>query len=200
MAAVGKVTTGFSKPYVANYTASNGAVTYSNAQLLARGVEVSIEPESSDASNFYADNIVAETIGGQFTGGTVTLTVDGLLQDAEILIQGLPTAGEDGFVAYNNQQNAPYLGLGFIVRSMSDGVTYYTPVVLAKVVFNPNTVEAATQEDEIDWQTSELEATIMRDDTALQNWKFVGTDYTTEAAAEAALQTKLGGTSPIVTA
>lgn len=190
--AAGKVVTGFSKPYVANYAHENGNVTYTNPTILARGVEVSIEAESSDASNFYADNIVAETIGGMFTGGTLTYTVDGLKAAAEKLIQGLPTAGSDGFMAYNNEQSAPYLGTGFIVRSMSGGNTYYTPYVLAKVQFSPITTNAATQGDTIEFQTQELTATIMRDDTSVQNWKFVGEDYDTEADAEAALKTKLG--------
>ena len=194
MSAAGKVCTGFSNPYIAKYAASQGTVTYSDAQKLARGVEVSIEAESSDASNFYADNIVAETVAGQFTSGTLTLTVDGLFQAAEKLIQGLPTAGADDFVAYNNSQAAPYLGVGFIVRYLSDGVTYYTPIVLPKVVFKPQTLEAATQEDEVDFQTQELEATILRDDTSDMNWKFVGKDYSTESAALTALQTKLGVT------
>lgn len=193
MSAIGKVTTGFSKPYVAKYTASGESVSYTNLQKLARGVEVSIEPETSDASNFYADNIVAESIGAQFTGGTATITVDGLLQDAEKFIQGLPTAGEDGFIAYDNTQDAPKLGFGFIVRSMSGGTTYYTPVVLTKIVFDPLGNAAKTQEDAVDWQTQELKATIMRDDTSKQTWKFVGTDYTTESAAENALIVKLGG-------
>ena len=96
MAAAGKVTIGFSKPYVALYSESGGTVTYSSGQLLARGVSVSVESDSSDNNNFYADNIVAETDAGSFTGGTATLTVDGLLQDAEKLVQGLPTADEIG--------------------------------------------------------------------------------------------------------
>lgn len=191
MAAAGKVCTGFSKPYVAKYAAAGGTVTYSDAQVLARGVEVSLEVESGDANNFYADNIAAETIAGAFTSGTLTLTVDGLLQDAEALILGLDTAGADGFVGYGDN-NAPYLGVGFIVRYMSDGVTYYTPVVVAKCVFNTPTLEAATQEDEIDWQTQELTATVLRDDSTDRIWKWVGTDYNTESAAVDALETKLG--------
>ena len=187
----GKVCTGFSKPVVAVYSATNNVVTYSDGQYLARGVEVSIEPEVSDATNFYADNIVAETIGGQFTGGTVTLTVDGLFQDAEKLIQGLPAADTDGWLAYNKDQSAPNMGLGFIVRSISAGVTHYTPIVLPKVVFSPFTSEAATQEEDVEFQTQELEATIMRDDTADMNWKFVGQDYATEALALSALMEKL---------
>lgn len=192
--AAGKVITGFSKPYVATYTATEGVLTYSDAQVLARGVDVSISPESADDNNFYADNVLAESASGTFTGGEVTLTVDGLLIAAERFIMGLPATGEDGWTAYGDDQNAPNVGLGFIVRYMSDGVTTFVPVVLAKVKFNQIALEAATQEEEIDWQTTELTATIMRGEDTNHNWKFIGADAATEAAAEAALKAKLGVT------
>ena len=80
--AAGRVCTGFSLPYVAKYAASGGTITYSDGQKLARGVSVSIEPESSDDNNFYADNILAESAGTTFTGGDLNLTVDGLLAAA----------------------------------------------------------------------------------------------------------------------
>lgn len=192
MSAIGKVCTGFSKPYVAKYAASNGAVTYSDGQLLARGVEVSIEPDSSDANNFYADNIVAETVAGQFNGGTATLTVDGLLQDAEQLIAGLNAAGTDGFINYDRNQSTPFVGLGFIVRYLSGSVTYYTPVILTKAVLNPQSLSAATQEDEIEFQTQELQFAISRDDTSNGTWKKVGGELASESAAEAAIKTFFG--------
>lgn len=190
--AAGKVITGFSLPYVAKYAANEGTVTYSNGMKLARGVEVAISPESTDDNNFYADNVLAESDSGRFTGGEVTLTVDGLLTEAERLIMGLPEADAQGWMAYGDDQNTPELGVGFIVRYMSDGVTTYVPVVLARVKFAQIELNAATQEDEIDWQTSELTATIMRGEDAKHNWKYVGADVATEAAAEAALKTKLG--------
>jgi phi13 family phage major tail protein len=194
--AAGKVVTGFSKPYVAAYTYSDNAITYTNAQELARGVKVSLEPESSDASNFYANNIVAETEGGGFTGATLTLTVDGLFASAERFILGLQAAGEDGFSDYNSSSKAPFVGVGFIVRSMSNHNTLYTPVVLYKTMFKQPTQEAETQGDEINWQTTELEATVMRADTSDLRWKAVGSDYDTEAEALTALQTKLGVEPP----
>lgn len=194
--AAGKVVTGFSKPYVATYTYADNAITYTNAQELARGVKVSLEPESSDASNFYANNIVAETEGGGFTGATLTLTVDGLFASAERFILGLQAAGEDGFSDYNASSKAPFVGVGFIVRSMSNHNTLYTPVVLYKTMFKQPTQEAETQGDEINWQTTELEATVMRADTSDLRWKAVGSDYDTEADALTALQTKLGVQPP----
>ncbi len=96
MSAAGKVCPGFSKPYVALYSASGTTLTYTSGQKLARGVDVSIEPESSDDNKFYADNVEAETDAGTFSGGTLSLTVDGLLQAAESLIMGLPAADSDG--------------------------------------------------------------------------------------------------------
>lgn len=194
--AAGKVCTGFSLPYVAAYTASGGTVTYSDVQKLARGVSVSIEPESGDDNKFYADNVAAETAPGTFTGGTVNLTVDGLLTAAERFIMGLPeaqTIGTVSVLAYGDSANPPYVGLGFLARYMSDGVTTYVPYVLTKVRFNEIQTSAETQEDEIDWQTQDLTATIMRDDTANHTWKLVGaSDYQTEAAAEEALMKLLG--------
>lgn len=194
--AQGKVVTGFSYPYVAAYSCTNGEIAYTNAQELARGVKVSLEPESADASNFYANNIVAETEGGGFTGATLTLTVDGLFATAERFILGLQTAGSDGFSDYNANSKAPFVGVGFIVRSMSNHNVIYTPVVLYKAMFKQPTQEAETQGDEISWQTTELSATVMRADTTDLRWKAVGTDYETEADALSALQTKLGYVAP----
>ena len=192
MSAVGTVITGFSKPYVALYTAEDGVVTYSSAQRLARGVSVSSSPESSDSNNFYADNITAESLAGQFTGGQVTLTVDGLFQDSEKLIQGLPTADAAGFVHYNDQQQKPFCGIGFIVRYMSDGITYYTPRIFTKGTFNQMETSAETQGEEVEFQTQELVFNIMKDDTQYHDWMLVGADYSSEAQAEEVIKDYFG--------
>lgn len=188
--AAGKVTTGFSKPYVALYTESSGVITYTSGQLLARGVDVSISPESGDDNIFYADNVAAETDAGKFTGGTVTLTVDGLLAATRRLIYGLPAADGDGWTAFGDDMAIPYVGIGYIARQQSEGVVSYVPTVLAKCRFNLPEDAAATQEDEIDWQTQSLEAVILRGDDANHNWKFIGADCADEATAEAAIKTK----------
>lgn len=190
--AAGKVCTGFSKPYVALYSATGTTISYTSGQVLARGVDVSIEAESSDDNNFFADNVLAESAGKKFTSGTVTLTVDGLKTAAEKMIMGLPT-GTGDWMDYGDNQEIPYVGIGFLARYMSDGVESWTPIVLCKCMFNEIGTSAATQEDEIDWQTQELSASIHRGDDTNHNWKSVGTtEYTTEAAAEVVLRTKLG--------
>jgi phi13 family phage major tail protein len=190
MAAAGKVCTGFSLPYVALY--NNGA--YTSGMKLARGVDVNVAPEASDDNKFYADNHEAENASGTMNGGTVDLTVDGLLTAAEKLIMGLPAAVSD-WTAYDDDQQIPYVGIGYIARYMSDGVTTYVPTVIVKAKFAQIESSAATQEEDIDWQTQSLSATMYRGDDAKHTWKYVGEDQETEEAAEALLKAKLGITT-----
>ena len=196
--AAGRVCTGFSKPYVAIYSNTGTSVTYSSGQLLARGVSVNLQPESAEDNNFYADNIVAESAAGEFIGGTVELEVDGLFRDTEDLIFGAPEA-VDGWVADGDQNDVPFVGIGFIVRWMTEGTTSYQPVVLPKAKFSIPEEERATQEDKIDWQTTTLTATVMRDDTENKNWRYRGSSFSSEAAAESALKVFLGIEEPVVT-
>ena len=194
----GRVLTGFSKPYVAKYSATGTAVTYTGATLLARGVSVAVAIETGDGSTFYADNVAAETTGGVFTGGTVTLTVDGLKDAARKLIEGLPdsesiTVGSDSVdvYVYNSDQDIPYVGIGFVCRYMEQGVTTYVPVVYTKCKFDVDGMTAQTQEDTINFQTQELTATLMRDDTTKHVWRKIAAAQETEEAAEAVIQALL---------
>lgn len=193
--AAGQVTTGFSKPYAATYSNSGTTITYSGVTLLARGVNVNVEPDTGEDNNFYVDNQVGESVAGAFTKGTLTLSVDGLLMAAERLIMGLPAAAEN-WTDYGDDQNIPYVGVGFVRRVMSEGVTSYIPYVLPKVRFAQVNVAADTQEEEIDWQTEELSASIFRSDDANRTWKRIGAAQTTEAAAEALVKAALGYVAP----
>ena len=189
------VTTGFSLPYVAKYSNPSGTNVFANGIKLARGVSVSVDADTVDDNNFYADDVIAETENGAVSGGTLTLTVDGLDPAARRLIYGLPAADNDGWTAYGDEATAPYMGVGFIRRTMNNGTTSYWAVVFPKCRFAFDGEDAATQEDQIDWQTKELECTFMRDDTANHNWKYANdTPYTTEALAEAALKAFLNVT------
>lgn len=118
------------------------------------------------------------------------MTVDGLLQDAERLIAGLPAPDAQGFLNYGNDQATPYVGIGFVMRYISGGVTSYAPVILTKAILNPQTLSGATQEESVDFQTQELEFALTRDDNGV--WKKVGDGLATEALAEAKIQTFFG--------
>lgn len=190
----GKVITGYSNPIVAKYAYSGGAISYSDKMPLARGVDVSVDIDTGDATNFYADNTIAESVAGQFNGATATLTVDGLKTAARTLIAGLVTTGSITVGAdtvsttvYDDLQVIPYVGIGFVVRYMENGVTTYAPVIFPKAQFSPEGLEAATQGEEVEFQTTELEATIMRADDANHSWKVIAEDQDTEADAVAVI-------------
>lgn len=193
MSAAGRVRVGFSLPYVALYTNTAGTVTYSGGMRLARGVEVSLSPETSDNTDFYADNAVQESEGGRFTGGTCTLTCDDPLAAAKALIEGTPTADTNGWVKHGDTVTKPYVGLGWIVTYVSDGVYSYVPTVVRKARLTSIADEASTREDGVEYQTSQQEYAIFRDDTTNHDWKWVNEEgFDTEAEAEAAMKTVLG--------
>lgn len=198
------VTTGFSKPYVAKYAATGTTVTYSGGMDLGRGVSLTVSPETADDNNFYADNVLAESETGTFTGGSATVTIDGLEPEAATLILALPAATSLQVATgttvqmqgYSDTISPPYCGYGCVKRTMMQGVVGYWPLILPKVKFSVPGDEAATQEDRINWQTQELSLSLFRDDTAAHNWKVISTEpLTTEDAAYAAVKAFLGGAS-----
>lgn len=186
-------------PWVALYAESLGTVSYSSGIPLARGVDVTISVEGDSDNNFYADNVLAETDRQAFSSGTLTLTVDGLKDAARKLISGVSTVESVtvstgtavSFDVYDDQASVPYVGVGFVVRYMEDGVTSYVPVIIKKVKFSDPEITAATQNESIDWQTQSLEGTIMRDDSANHAWRMIGVAQTTEAAAYNAIKAVL---------
>lgn len=195
MSAAGKVGTGLSLPYVASYSASGTTVTYSGGTKLGRAVEVSVEAEAANDNVFYADNQPAES-ANVFAGGTLSITIDGPLDTTEKLIMGLPAAESltvDGDTVdiyhFNDSQAIPYVGVGFVLRHISDGTTTYKAVILPKVKFDPDAISASTAEDTIEFQTQELTASIFRSDNAAGDWKLISEDLTSEADAEAVIKT-----------
>ena len=198
--ASGAVITGFGLPVVAKYTVSSGTVTYTSGQDLARGVSVSTSIETLGEDNvFYANNEAAEVAPLRFRRGTATLTVDGLLVAAEKLILGLPDArsltvgsATVSMEDYGDDQEIPYCGIGYVIRRQSAGVEFYQGVVYTKARFSQFEPGAETQGEDIDWQTTELEAMLLRDDTSKHNWKSVTAPLETALEAYNAVRVSLG--------
>ena len=192
-------TIGLSKPYYAVYSAGSGTPTYASGAVMGKATEANIEIETSEDNNLYADNAIAET-DRQFTGGTLTLSTDDLSQEVSKAILGLTeqavgtiegvTDEEVQELIYDDTQVSPYLGVGFIVKKVKNGVTAWRGIVLTKVMFSIPSDAATTQGESIEWQVPELSATIMRDDSATHMWKREAT-FTTEAQAELYIKDRL---------
>lgn len=197
--AAGRVGIGASNIYVAAYSNTAGTTTYSDGVRLGRLVEVSFSLDDAGDNVFYADNVAAESAGSVFGGGTMDIEIDGLLDDTEKFIFGLEdrtavTVGTATSIAmYGDGANSipPYVGIGFIVAEMEDGVTSYKPVIIMKARFQKSARDAHTMEDTIDWQTQTLTAQLHRDDTANHDWRQFGENCATEAEAEAVIKSVL---------
>lgn len=196
----GKIIIGYSKPYIAGYSAAGSSVTYKGAIPLARGVSVKIDPTVGDDDGFYADNVLAESAGGVLTGGTLTLSVDGLKDAARKLAFGTPeetqiTLNEKQYKVKGSgkSQTIPYVGVGFLIQYMEESAISYTAFIVTKVKFNETGLSAETQGKSINYQAQELTAKIMRDDTEARDWKRYVEDIADEAEAEKVLKELLGG-------
>ena len=192
-------TIGLSKPYYAVYSAADSVVSYANGGVMGKATEANIEINTSDNNNLYGDNAIAET-DRQFTSGTLTLSTTDLSQEVSKAILGLKEETLDSITGvtdedvseliYDDTQAIPYLGVGFIVKKVVNGVTMWRGIVLTKVMFSIPSDAATTQGETITWQVPSLTATIMRDDSATRMWKREAT-FTTEAQAEAYIKDRL---------
>lgn len=198
-------TIGVSKPYYAVYRNTGSTVSYASGGVMGKATQVDIEIETSEDNNLYADNGIAET-DRQFTGGTLTLSTDDLSQDVNKAILGLKEQAlgtiegvddeEVQELIYDETQQPPYLGVGFIVKKVVGGVTKWRGIVLTKIMFSVPNDSATTQGESIEWQVPELSATIMRDDSTTHMWKREAT-FTTEAQAEAYIKNRLNITAGV---
>lgn len=193
-------TIGVSKPHVAKYVNTDGTVSYTDVTKLAKAVQFSAEISSGEGSNnLYADNGVAES-DKSFVGGTMTITTDDLDQEGSALLLGLTPKSitvdskEISELVYDDDAVAPYLGFGCIIKKKRNNAIKWRAVVFTKVMFAIPSDAATTQGETIEWQTSELEATIMRDDSAKHAWKREAT-FDTEADAEAYIKFALAAAS-----
>ena len=111
-----------------------------------------------------------------------------------MMIMGLPAAGEnDDFLTYDDDQVVPYVGVGYIARYQSEGVTTFCPTIIVKTQFNQLQSSHATSEEQKNYQTQTLSAAILRGDDAKHSWKKIAKeDYDTEAEAEAVIKEVFG--------
>lgn len=196
---------GLSKPYYAIYTYSgSGTPTYSDGGLVGKATELSLELEGGEANILYADNAAAES-DNQFAGGTLTLSTDDLLPEPMLAILGLKQQAIDvdsiqtsspQWIVYDDDQAIPYVGFGGIIKKQINNVTKWVALVFTKIQYNNPGLEAVTQGETIEWQTTELTANIMRDDTAKHVWQMQSTPMDSEADAEAAIKGFLGIENP----
>lgn len=187
-------TVGLSDMYYAKYAASGATVTYSAGAQLGRASEVDISLDGQSSSVLYLDNGPAEA-ASSFSGGTATITIGELTLPVAAAILGLSTTSTSNptgtVLVFGADVEAPYCGIGMVVKGIVNGTATWLGVILPKVQFQQPGEAATTQGQTVTWQTKQLTATILRDDTAAAAWKKLG-QFTSRADAVKWVKAQLG--------
>lgn len=161
--------------YYSKATVTNGVVTgYSGVQTMGKAISATFEPNTPDDNPLYANNAVAENDSSGASGGTLTLTLDRLTQEAAADLYGLTvedvniTVGGDpgeqvkgtALRYTGNEQSAP-VGVAFIRQNQVDGVRNHEVVLYRRATFSMPSESAQTMGESIEWQTPEIEASVM---------------------------------------
>lgn len=161
--------------YYSKATIANGVVTgYAGVKTMGKAISASFEPSTPDDNPLYANNAVAENDSSGASGGTLTLTLDRLTQEAAADLYGLTvedvevTVGDkpgtqvDGTALKytGNEQSAP-VGVAFIRQNQVDGVRNHEVILYRRATFSMPADSAQTMGESIEWQTPEIEASVM---------------------------------------
>lgn len=181
--------------YYAKATVSDGAVTaYGDWEQMGKAISASFEPTEADNNPLYANNAIAENDASAGSGGTLTLTLDRLTQDAAADLFGLTATSSNvtvnsttvtgtGFDYTGNEQSAP-VGCAFIRWNQeNDSRDIHEVVLFRNVTFAPPSIDAQTLGESIEWQTPEITGTVIgKEGDGTKPW-YVTRRFPSQAAA-----------------
>lgn len=185
---------GLSQMFVAkrNYNESDNTASYAGGIQFGRAVNFTTEITVTENSNFYADNDVAESMGGEFQSGTLTTETAEIPNDVSVMILGLATrdvaVGETTATELlYGSGSVPELGFGVVKKRRVNGVDKWQAIILPRISFNAPGDATKTEGETVEWQTETATATIMREQQAREGdkrWKLASIWETEELAAE----------------
>lgn len=178
---------GLKYPVAAKYASGS----YSGGKVLGKAISASAKISYSEAK-LYADDVLAESVK-EFQGGSLTLGLDEMEDDTEVLLFGhTKTTGSDGKadeLVANAEDMGAYVGVGFYGTRIKDHVRSYKAIWYTKVQFKDPEESQNTRGENTTFSTYSIEGDLLRDDRG--DWRKSAV-FTTEAAAVAWLNEKAG--------
>lgn len=179
--------------YYSKATIADGVVTgYAGVQQMGKAISASFEQTEGDNNPLYANNSIAENDARSGSGGTLTLTLDKLTQGAfadlygltqkssAVTVGGVAVTGT-GFDIDGTEQAAP-VGVAFIKQhQISDDRNNHEVVIFRNVTFKMPNIEGQTMGESIEWQTPEIEGTVVGAD-GTNPW-YITRTFPSQAAA-----------------
>jgi phi13 family phage major tail protein len=176
---------GLSKPWMSKYNPA--ANTYSDAFKCGKAINTSVTPNYNEAP-MYADNQQTENVT-EFKNASVTIGTDRLPKEAASVAFG-HTVSASGEESSKTEDEAGYIGYGFITAEMLDGVKKYRACILLKVKLKEGEESYETKGDSIVFKTPSLSGTATANDDG--EWRIKSPYYATEEEADQWIQTKFG--------
>lgn len=192
--------------FYAKAIVQDGIVTGYTGGVKTMGKAISAEftPNTPDSSPLYANNGIAENDSSGASGGTLSLTLDRLAQEAAADLYGLTVSevtvevnGESvkgNGLKYTGLEISAPVGIAFIREHQEGGARKHEVVIYRRATFNMPTTSAQTKGETIEWQTPEIEGAIggMEGDGA--NAWFESVVFPSHAAGVAYITKYLGET------
>lgn len=158
--------------YYAKCKKTGGVVTgYDAPDIMGKAVSASFEPNTPDENPLYANNSVAENDISAGSGGTLSLTLDRMdlethaalygstVQPVQISVNGSQVEGEE--IVYKGDETSSPIGLAYIKLQQEDGERKHDVIFYREVTMTKPSDEAETMGESIEWQTPEIEGTVM---------------------------------------
>lgn len=158
--------------YAGKCKKTEGVVTgYEAPFMMGKAVSAGFEPTTPDENPLYANNAVAENDISAGSGGTLSLTLDrmDLETHAElygstvqtIQVQVNDTQVEGTEIVYKGSEVSSPVGVAYIKLQQEDGERHHDVIFYREVSFTKPSDDAETMGDSIEWQTPEIEGTVM---------------------------------------
>lgn len=164
---------------VAQYTNTNGAVTYGNPIGAGCAITVNLELTFAEA-RLYACDSLAEYLR-EVTGGNITFGAKLFPQAAQLLMFGsktktrsvtyTPAGGTETTeqvtsVAATSNDDPSYVGFACYAPDMVDGVRKYTAFFVPKVKFSTPSTVLQTKGETITFQTPQTQGAFLQSDAS----------------------------------
>lgn len=176
---------GLSKPWVAKLNPATNK--YSDAFKCGKAISTAVTPNYNEVP-LYADNQQTEYVS-EFKNANVSIGTDRLPSEAAKIMFG-HTVAVNGEEASKSEDEAGYIGYGFITAEQLDGVKKYRACVLLKVKMKEGEESFETKGDSIVFKTPSLSGTASANEDG--EWRIKSPYYATEAEADKWIQTKFG--------
>lgn len=135
-------------------------IVYDPGIVMAKMVSADITM-TRNSEGLYADDALAES-DNSITGGTISLTLDDVLPEAQVAVFGVKKSGEGESAIYRETgKSTPYGGFGYIRERRHQGKTQFVGYWLHRVQLAITNETANTRTGTTTYQTPTVSGNIM---------------------------------------